>query len=146
MNRDAPPHPASPRSRQEGELSSVDWYIYRLFSISSKSVIQSRNFAHERQRFGLRWQLAEAKRSEDWSAAATPLSVRPGCVKSGVAPALAGFPPQSKIRGCGVSRSGFIRVHPWLRNFAPWRFCCSISAVKIQRWPKAAIWCNSFRA
>ena len=80
--------PASPRSRQEGELSSVDWYIYRLFSISSKSVIQSRNFAHERQRFGLRWQLAEAKRSEDWSAAATPLSVRPVASKSGVAPAL----------------------------------------------------------
>jgi len=36
----------------------------------------------------VRWQLAEAKRSEDWSAAATPLSVRPVASKSGVAPAL----------------------------------------------------------
>jgi hypothetical protein len=42
------------------------------------SVIQSCNFAHGRQRFGLRWQ----------SAATTPLSVRPVASKSGVAPAL----------------------------------------------------------
>jgi hypothetical protein len=28
-------------------------------------------------RFGVRWQLAEAKRSEDWSGAATPLFARP---------------------------------------------------------------------
>ena len=46
---------------------------------------------------GLRWQLAEAKRSGDWSAAATPLFDRSNpCFrfKSGVA---LRFPPQSKI-------------------------------------------------
>src|ERR1017187_3989586 len=47
------------------------------------SVIQSCNFAHGRQRFGLRWQ----------SAAATPLSALPVASKSGVA---LRFPPQSK--------------------------------------------------
>jgi hypothetical protein len=41
----------------------------------------------------MRWQPAEAKRSEDWSAAATPLSVLPVASKSGVA---LRFPPQSK--------------------------------------------------
>lgn len=29
---------AFPRSRQEGESLSVDWYTYRLFFVSSKSV------------------------------------------------------------------------------------------------------------
>ncbi len=55
-----------------------------LCSLSFPSVIQSCNFAHGRQRFGLRWQ----------SAAATPLSVLPVVSKSGVA---LRFPPQSKI-------------------------------------------------
>jgi len=48
--------------------------------------------------FGLRWQPAEAKRSEDWSTAATALSDanQPGLVlfQSGVA---LRWPPQSKI-------------------------------------------------
>jgi hypothetical protein len=73
--------------------ANVNWNRHSLLS-----VIQSCNFAHGRQRFGLRWQPAEAKRSEDWSAAATPLSVLPGASKSGVA---LRFPPQSKICGCG---------------------------------------------
>jgi hypothetical protein len=60
--------------------------------------------AHRRQRFGLRWQ----------SVAATPLSIRLITFQSGVALC---FPPQSKIRGCGASRVGFIRVHPWLLLF-----------------------------
>ncbi len=59
---------------------------------------------HGRQRFGLRWQ----------SAATTPLSVRLVTSQSGVA---LRFPPQSKICGCGASRAGFIRVHPWLMLF-----------------------------
>jgi hypothetical protein len=45
-----------------------------------------------RQEFGLRWQPAEAKRSEDWSAAATPLSALQDDSKSGVAPALRDSP------------------------------------------------------
>jgi hypothetical protein len=45
--------------------------------------VQSCNFAHGRQRFGLRWQ----------SAAATPLSALPVASKSGVA---LRFPPQSQ--------------------------------------------------
>jgi hypothetical protein len=45
-------------------------------------------------KFGLRWQPARAKRSEDWSAAATPLLVRRFVPESGVA---LRFPPQSKI-------------------------------------------------
>jgi hypothetical protein len=60
----------------------------------------------------VRWQPAEAKRSEDWSAATTPLSVQQETPKSGVA---LRFPPQSKIDRCGVSRAGFIRVHPWFK-------------------------------
>jgi hypothetical protein len=79
----------------------AEWVFHQCLS-----VIQSCNFAHGRQRFGLRWQPAEAKRSEDWSAAATPLSALPVASKSGVA---LRFPPQSKICGCGVSRAGFIR-------------------------------------
>jgi hypothetical protein len=43
--------------------------------------------------FGLRWQPAEAKRSEDWSAAATPLFDCGRSFQSGVA---LRFPPQSK--------------------------------------------------
>jgi hypothetical protein len=46
-----------------------------------------------REDFGLRWQLAEAKRSEDWSAAATPLFDYGQSFQSGVA---LRFPPQSK--------------------------------------------------
>ena len=80
----------------------AEWVFHQCLS-----VIQSCNFAHGRQRFGLRWQPAEAKRSEDWSAAATPLSALPVASKSGVA---LRFPPQSKICGCGVSRAGLIRV------------------------------------
>jgi hypothetical protein len=38
--------------------------------------------------FGLRWQPAGAKRSEDWSAAATPLFDREQNLQSGAAPAL----------------------------------------------------------
>ncbi len=67
-----------------------------------ESVIQSCNFAHGQQRFGLRWQ----------SVAATPLSVLPVASKSGVA---LRFPPQSKICGCGVSRAGSIRGKKILR-------------------------------
>jgi hypothetical protein len=48
---------------------------------------------HAREDFGLRWQLAEAKRSEDWSAAATPLFDCGPSFQSGVA---LRFPPQSK--------------------------------------------------
>jgi hypothetical protein len=48
--------------------------------------------------FGLRWQPAEAKRSEDWSAAATALLCgqpnAAGLIQSGVALRL---PPQSKL-------------------------------------------------
>jgi hypothetical protein len=51
---------------------------FRQLTQIKTSVIQSCNFAHGRQRFGLRWQ----------SAAATPLSVLPVASKSGVAPAL----------------------------------------------------------
>ena len=47
-----------------------------------------------REDFGLRWQPAEAKRSEDWSAAATPLFDCGQSFQSGVA---LRFPPQSKI-------------------------------------------------
>jgi hypothetical protein len=46
-----------------------------------------------REDFGLRWQPAEAKRSEDWSAAATPLFDCGQSFQSGVA---LRFPPQSK--------------------------------------------------
>jgi hypothetical protein len=46
-----------------------------------------------REDFGLRWQPAEAKRSEDWSAAATPLFDCGQNFQSGVA---LRFPPQSK--------------------------------------------------
>ena|GEM_PF-1610128 len=100
-------------------LTSASFAFFRLHFISArqvavkigasqnsalrKSVIQSCNFAHGRQRFGLRWQ----------SAAATPLSARPVASKSGVA---LRFPPQSKICGCGASRVRFIRVHPRLKT------------------------------
>jgi hypothetical protein len=46
-----------------------------------------------REDFGLRWQPAGAKRSEDWSAAATPLFDCGQSFQSGVA---LRFPPQSK--------------------------------------------------
>src|ERR1700690_1448431 len=46
-----------------------------------------------REYFGLRWQPAEAKRSEDWSGAATPLFDCGQSFQSGVALC---FPPQSK--------------------------------------------------
>ena len=65
----------------------------REIRVSPLSVIQSCNFAPGRPRFGLRWQPAEAKRSEDWSAAATPLFDREQSFQSGVA---LRFPPQSK--------------------------------------------------
>jgi hypothetical protein len=46
--------------------------------------------------FGLRWQPAEAKRSEDWSTAATPLFDCGQSFQSGVPRMLSGFPPQFK--------------------------------------------------
>jgi len=58
--------------------------------------------------FGLRWQPAEAKRSEDWSAAATPLFAGGQSFQSGVA---FRFPPQSKFFGCGwVPRPDFAKA------------------------------------
>ncbi len=77
---------------------------------ADKFVIQSRNFAHGRQRFGLRWQLAEAKRSEDWSAAATPLSVRTFASKSAWLPR------------CGIPAAV---QNPWLRRKPFWVYLCS---------------------
>jgi hypothetical protein len=44
--------PVFPYSRQEGESSSVDWYNYRLFSISGKSVLQSCKSLFSWQRIG----------------------------------------------------------------------------------------------
>jgi hypothetical protein len=38
------------------------------------------------------------------------------------------FPPQSKICGCGASRAGFIRVHPWLVLFLLVLFAPAIRA------------------
>jgi len=49
-----------------------------------------------RENFGVRWQSAEAKHSEDWSAAATPLFDCGQSFQSGVPRMLSGFPPQSK--------------------------------------------------
>jgi hypothetical protein len=54
----------------------------------------------------LRWQLAEVKRSEDWSVAATPLFDCEYSFQSGVA---LRFPPQSK------------KIALPLCVFAPWR-------------------------
>jgi hypothetical protein len=89
----------------EPERASLIGKLVCMAEILFLSVIQSCNFAHGRQRFGLRWQ----------SAAATPLSVLPVVSKSGVA---LRFPPQSKICGCGASRVRFICVHPWLKDFS----------------------------
>jgi hypothetical protein len=50
--------------------------------------------------FGLRWQPAEAKRSEDWSAVATPLFDCGPNFQSGVA---LRFPPHSKKFCCGYA-------------------------------------------
>ena len=53
--------------------------------------------------FGLRWQPAEAKRSEDWSAAATPLFDCGQSFQSGVAPALRDSRRSPKKIGCGYA-------------------------------------------
>ena len=58
--------------------------------------------------FGLRWQPAEAKRSEDWSAAATPLFDCGQSSQSGVA---LRFPPQSK------------KIWVWFCRVAPLPLC-----------------------
>jgi len=59
-----------------------------------------------REDFGLRWQPAEAKRSEDWSAAATPLFDYGQSFQSGVA---LRFPPQSKKNGVRLRRTAPLR-------------------------------------
>jgi hypothetical protein len=61
--------------------------------LSSRLCTAIRQDHRVREDFGLRWQLAEAKRSEDWSAAATPLFDFGQSCQSGVA---LRFPPQSK--------------------------------------------------
>jgi hypothetical protein len=53
-----------------------------IFALLSVRIVETR------EDFGVRWQLAEAKRSEDWSAAATPLFDCGQSSQSGVAPAL----------------------------------------------------------
>jgi hypothetical protein len=53
-----------------------------IFALLSVRIVETR------EDFGVRWQLAEAKRSEDWSAAATPLFDCGQSFQSGVAPAL----------------------------------------------------------
>jgi hypothetical protein len=60
-----------------------------------------------RDDFGLRWQPAEAKRSEDWSTAATPLF---GCGESFQSGVALRFPPQSKNAWLQFHRSAFLRV------------------------------------
>ena len=52
------------------------------FAVLSVRIVTSR------EDFGLRWQLAEAKHSEDWNTAATPLFDCGPSFQSGVAPAL----------------------------------------------------------
>jgi hypothetical protein len=56
-----------------------------------------------REDFGLRWQPAEAKRSEDWSAAATPLFDCGPNFQSGVAPAPRDSRRSPKRFGCGYA-------------------------------------------
>jgi hypothetical protein len=75
----------------------------------SESVLQSCNFAHGRQRFGVRWQ----------SAAATPLFERGPASESGVA---LRFPPHSKPCGRGASRAVSICVHLWFSSAHPASF------------------------
>jgi hypothetical protein len=56
--------------------------------------------------FGLRWQPAGAKRSEDWSAAATPLF---DCGQSFPSGVVFRFPPQSKRNGVRLCRAAPFR-------------------------------------
>jgi hypothetical protein len=59
-----------------------------------------------REDFGVRWQPAGAKRSEDWSAAATPIFDCGPSFQSGVA---LRFPPQSKIIWVQLGRAAPVR-------------------------------------
>ena len=59
------------------------------------------------QRFGVRWQPAEAKRSEDWSVAATPLFARLPSSESGVALPLPAAVQKLRLGG---SRVGCLSV------------------------------------
>ena len=77
--------------------------------------VLSRIFVTVCEDFGLRWQLAEAKRSEDWSAAATPLLsageskfVREALVRAKAAWRFASR-RSPNIFGCGLSRAMFLR-------------------------------------
>jgi hypothetical protein len=78
------------RALQYSMLDVVPLQVSRLCSLALLSV----RIFENREDFGLRWQLAGAKRSEDWSVAATPLFDCGQSFQSGVA---LRFPPQSKI-------------------------------------------------
>jgi hypothetical protein len=84
------------------------------FFISALSALLSVRIIACREDFGVRWQPAEAKRSEDWSAAATPLFDCEQSFQSGVAPALRDSRRSPKRFGCGFAA---------LCPFAPWRLC-----------------------
>jgi hypothetical protein len=73
-------------------------------SITSSAIVR----LHVRtQRCGLRWQLAEAKRSEDWSEAATPLFGNLPPFKSGVARCASLRSPNN----CACGTSGVAEFH-----------------------------------
>jgi len=59
-----------------------------------------------RENFGVRWQPAEAKRSEDWSAAATPLFDCGQSFQSGVPECFRGSRRSPKRFGCGYAALG----------------------------------------
>jgi hypothetical protein len=78
-----------------------------IFALLSVRIVETR------EDFGVRWQLAEAKRSEDWSAAATPLFDCGQSFQSGVAPALRDSRRTPKNRLRRQPRYGFaLKNHP----------------------------------
>jgi hypothetical protein len=93
----------------------MDWPALRsLHCYPSKSLMRARIF-------GLRWQLAGAKRSEDWSAAATPLFDCGPSFQSGVA---LRFPPQSKKIWLRLRRAVFFVVKVWAARSSALRNVC----------------------
>jgi hypothetical protein len=100
-----------------GEISVKSFASFALLSVRTLA---------RREDFGLRWQPAEAKRSEDWSTAATPLfDCGPG-FQSGVAPALRDSRRQKDLVAatprCILLRQGIVAKSPGRLLAIPNRF------------------------